>query len=199
LSTLSFYANKHITTGEGGMILTDDEDIYNKAKSLRNLCFDDSRRFYHLDLGYNARMTNLQAAVGLAQFENLDINLKRKREIGYKYLEGLKNIKGIRLPLDKTCFAENVFWVFGIVLEGENQKKYFDIINSLKNEGIGTRPFFWPLHLQPVLKKYNINTNNISLPICEELGSYGFYIPSGLKISNSQIEYVIKAITKILK
>jgi perosamine synthetase len=198
LSTLSFYPNKHITTGEGGMILTDDEDIYNRVKSLRNLCFIESRRFYHIDLGYNARMSNLQAAVGLAQYENLNFNLKRKREIGHKYLNGLKDIKDIRLPLSRTDFAENIFWVFGIVLEGEKQKEYDKIINSLKNEGIGTRPFFWPLHLQPVLKKYNIKSNNLSLPVCEELGSYGFYIPSGLKLSDNQVDYVIKVIKKIL-
>ena len=199
LSTLSFYPNKHITTGEGGMVLTDDEDLYNRVKSLKNLCFVENRRFYHTDLGYNARMSNLQAAVGLAQFENLDFNLKRKREIGYKYLDGLKGIKDIRLPLVKTDFAENIFWVFGIVLEGKNQKKYNKIINSLKKEGIGTRPFFWPLHLQPVLKKYSIDSSNISLPICEELGSYGFYIPSGLKLSDNQVDYVIKILKEILQ
>ena len=198
LSTLNFYPNKHITTGEGGMILTDDKGLYNRVKSLKNLCFIENKRFYHTDLGYNARMSNLQAAVGLAQFENLEFNLRRKREIGYKYLEGLKDIKSIRLPLVRTDFAENIFWVFGIVLEGKNQIKYDEIINSLKKEGIGIRPFFWPLHLQPVLKKYNIDTSNISLPICEELGSYGFYIPSGLKISDDQINYVIKVINKIL-
>ena len=198
VSTLSFYPNKHITTGEGGMILTDDENIYNKVKSLKNLCFVENRRFYHTDLGYNARMSNLQAAVGLAQFENLSFNLKRKREIGYKYLEGLKDIKNIRLPLVRTDFSENIFWVFGIVLEGINQLKYDEVINALKKEGIGTRPFFWPLHLQPVLKKFNIDTSNISLPISEELGSYGFYIPSGLKLTDNEIEVVIKALNKIL-
>ncbi len=198
VSTLSFYSNKHITTGEGGMVLTDNEEIYKKVKSLKNLCFIENKRFYHTHLGYNARMSNLQAAVGLAQFENLDFNLRRKREIGYKYLEGLKDIKDIRLPLVRTGFAENIFWVFGIVLEGKNQINYAEIINSLKKEGIGTRPFFWPLHLQPVLDKYNIETNNISLPICEELGSYGFYIPSGLKLLDNQLDEVINVLKRIL-
>ena len=198
ISTLSFYPNKHITTGEGGMILTDDETLFERVKSLKNLCFLENRRFYHTDLGYNARMSNLQAAVGLAQFENIENHIKRKREIGHMYIDGLKKIKNIRLPLVRTEFAENIFWVFGIVLEGKNQKKYAKIIDQLKKKGIGTRPFFWPLHLQPVLKKYSIDCSNISLPICEDLGSYGFYIPSGLKLSNSQADFVIKALNEIL-
>ena len=115
VSTFSFYPNKHITTGEGGMVLTDDPVIAERSCSLRNLCFGKTDRFIHEDQGWNFRMSNLQAAVGVAQLERLSLTIKKKREIGKIYQEELSDIKDFTLPLIRTEYCENVYWVFGII------------------------------------------------------------------------------------
>ena len=196
VSTLSFYPNKHITTGEGGMVLTNDEDIYKRLCSLRNLCFNKERRFKHYDLGYNARMSNIQAALGLAQFENISNFIRKKREIGHKYLELLNDLKGVQLPTGATDYAENIFWVFGIILDKNLKPYYKDIIDDINLEGIGTRPFFFPLHQQPVLKKYNLFDEKIILPNSELMSDLGFYIPSGLSLKEEEIKKVSEVVIK---
>src|SRR6266542_4535728 len=115
LSCFSFYANKLVTTGEGGMVLTDDPELAEKARSLRNLCFKAERRFYHESLGFNFRLTNLQAALGLAQLERIDEIVARKRWMGYEYTRRLKGIKGLQLPAEES-WARSVFWMYGVVL-----------------------------------------------------------------------------------
>ena len=196
ISTFSFYPNKHITTGEGGMIVTNDDELAEKCKSLRNLCFQAQKRFVHEDLGWNYRMTNLQAAVGLAQLETLDKHIKRKREIGNLYNELLTDIEEIQLPLKRTEYAENIYWVYGIVLK--NNLKAEQIMKMLAAEGIGSRPFFYPLHLQPVFTKKGMFVNE-KYPVAENLAEKGFYIPSGLGITNEQINTVAKKLKQIIK
>jgi len=193
ISTFSFYANKHITTGEGGMILTNNKDYYEKILSLRNLCFTKEKRFYHTHLGTNARMTNIQAALGVAQLENINVIVKRKREIGQLYNNLLvKNDKFTTLP-SKMPYADNIYWVYGILLKDSNNME--KIIEFLNKNGVGNRPFFYPLHKQPVLKEFN---NNLSLPNSEILSENGFYIPSGLGITDKEIEYVSQKVNEIL-
>jgi perosamine synthetase len=193
ISTFSFYANKHITTGEGGMILTNNKDYYEKILSLRNLCFTKEKRFYHTHLGTNARMTNIQAALGVAQLENINAIVKRKREIGELYNNLLvKNDKFITLP-SKMPYADNIYWVYGILLKDSSNMTR--IIEFLNKNGVGNRPFFYPLHKQPVLKEFN---NNLSLPNSEILSENGFYIPSGLGITDKEIEYVSQKVNEIL-
>jgi perosamine synthetase len=153
ISIFSFYPNKHITTGEGGMVLTDDEDIFEKCKSYRNLCFQSNDRFVHEELGWNLRMTNLQAALGVAQLERLDFFINKKREIGKKYSEFFKNIPGLQLPLKSTDYAENIYWVYGIILDKSFGLNAKTVMNLLNKTGVGTRPFFYPMHLQPIFKK----------------------------------------------
>jgi perosamine synthetase len=193
ISTFSFYANKHITTGEGGMILTNNKDYYEKILSLRNLCFTKEKRFYHTHLGTNARMTNIQAALGVAQLENINVIVKRKREIGEWYNNLLvKNDKYTTLP-SKMAYADNIYWVYGILLKDSNNME--KIVEFLNKNGVGNRPFFYPLHKQPVLKEFN---NNVSLPNSEILSENGFYIPSGLGITDKEIEYVSQKVNQIL-
>jgi len=196
VSVFSFYPNKHLTTGEGGMVLTDDESIFLKLKELRNLCFKADNRFVHERLGWNYRMTNIQAALGLAQLERLDEFIKIKRNIGKKYNEYLKDVEYIQLPLAEEIYAQNIYWVYGIVLDKEfgNAKK---IMNELQIEGIGTRPFFYPLHLQPALKKLKLFSNQF-FPIAENLYEYGFYLPSGLALTDEQIYKSATSLKKIL-
>lgn len=186
ISTFSFYPNKHITAGEGGMIVTDDEMLATRCKSLRNLCFKREQRFVHDELGWNYRFTNLQAAVGLAQVEKMDENLVKKRETGKLYTELLGHLDGIQLPLVKTDYAENIYWVYGIVLHEEVPFDAKAVMAKLSKAGIGCRPFFWPMHEQPVLKKMGLFKNEI-YPVAENLARRGFYIPSGLALKKDQI------------
>ena len=199
ISTMSFYANKHITTGEGGVVLTDNENYYDKIISYRNLFFNNERRFKHYELGYNARMTNIQAALGLAQLENLEKHIIKKRMIGNEYQKHLIDISGIKLPIKSYDYAENIYWIFGVLLS-DNMIQYFDdIINKLKQNGVGTRPFFWPLHLQPVLKKYKIKIDKNICPNSLYLAERGFYLPSGLGMEIKDIEEISNIFKTILK
>jgi perosamine synthetase len=140
IATFSFYPNKHITTGEGGMILTNSKELAGKCAFYRNLCFKPEQRFVHDELGTNARMTNIQAALGVAQMENLEKRLKRKREMGLMYRELLQGLKGVQLPLDKTEYCTNIYWVFGLVINIDNPLMAVDAMKKLAAESVGTRP-----------------------------------------------------------
>lgn len=198
ISTVSFYPNKHITTGEGGMIFTDNDELASRCRSLRNLCFIPEQRFLHYELGYNGRMTNMQAAIGLAQLERIDSFIKKKRWIGEMYTQRLNSVKSLQLPLTHTDFAENIYWVYGVVIKDSHLMDAKQAIKRFSEAGIGTRPFFWNLHEQPVLKKYNINIIG-DFPVSEHLSRQGFYLPSGLAISEEQINYVCDTLLKIFK
>jgi len=197
VSTFSFYANKHITTGEGGMIVTNSKKIADRCRSLRNLCFVKKKRFIHYELGWNYRFTNLQAAVGLAQLEKLNIFIKKKRNIGKIYNNHLSKINSFYTPLKKKSYAENIYWVYGLVLKKKCKISLESFMNKLKKEGIETRNFFWPLHKQPILKKMGL-FKNVKLPVSEYLGKNGFYIPAGLALNNKQQTFVIDKLKKIL-
>lgn len=200
ISTFSFYPNKHITTGEGGMVLTDDENLFQRCKSYRNLCFatDADKRFIHQDLGWNLRMSNIQAALGVAQLEKIDEHLEKKRWIGQTYQELLAEIDCVNLPVATTDYAENIYWVFALVLTDGYQHDAKEICQQLAKKGIGTRPFFYPMHLQPVFNKRGLFVNE-SYPIAEKLYNKGFYIPSGLSLNIRQIEQVAKTLHEVLQ
>jgi len=198
ISTFSFYPNKHITTGEGGMILTDDPVTAERCRSLRNLCFKPGKRFVHDELGYNFRMTNLQAALGLAQFEQIDNFIKKKKNTGRRYTEELKDLESIQIPLEKTDYSENIYWVYGILLKKESGMNAEEIMKILAERKIGTRPFFYPMHRQPVFQKAGLFKNE-EYPVSDYLGDYGFYIPSGLGVTDEQISRVSEQLKEILK
>ncbi len=189
ISTFSFYPNKHITTGEGGMVLTDDDALAERCRSLRNLCFQPERRFLHEELGWNLRMSNLQAAVGVAQLEQLDHFLKLKRGMGKLYDRLLRKVEGLQLPLGSTAFSENIYWVYGLVLKDEIPFDARLAMKKLGELGIGTRPFFCPMHLQPVFRKMGLFENDRH-PVSEGLWERGFYLPSGLGLTAADIEEV---------
>ena len=197
ISTFSFYANKQITTGEGGMIVTNNQVIRERCNSLRNLCFQKERRFFHTEIGWNYRMTNLQAAIGLAQLEQLSKIILKKKQIGSWYNELLKNNSKLNLPLEKTEYAENIYWVFGLVLKDDVDLKVEKIIFNLLENGVGSRPFFYPMHNQPVLKKYE-KYNNYKFSMSEKLSEKGFYLPSGLGLSYSEIQKITEILKKII-
>lgn len=197
MSTFSFYPNKHVTTGEGGMIVTDSDELAELCRSLRNLCFQPERRFVHERLGWNYRMTNMQAALGLAQLEQLDGFIVRKREMGRRYTELLEPVKNVQLPLAETEYAQNIFWVYGLILENEMALDAVDVMRDLSEAGIGSRPFFCPLHMQPVLQRMGLFKGE-TYPIAEKMYRRGFYIPSGLAIQPEQQIRVVESLSKIL-
>jgi perosamine synthetase len=196
ISTFSFYPNKHITTGEGGMVLTNDPTLAERCRSLRNLCFQ-KKRFVHEELGWNFRMSNIQAALGVAQLERLDEFVKRKREIGRRYTELLKDAPGLQLPVAATDYAENIYWVYGVVLKDEVPFDAEEAMKRLALLGIGTRPFFWPMHQQPVFKNLGLLANE-SCPVAERLAKRGFYLPSGLKLTAAQMDRAVAGLADIL-
>lgn len=197
ISTFSFYPNKHITTGEGGMVVADDSHLAERCQRLRDLCFQPTQRFVHEELGWNYRMTNLQAALGVAQLEKLDEHINRKREIGKKYTELLDKTKGIKLPLSKTDYAENIYWVFGVILEDDLPFDAKYVMKLMADYNIGTRPFFWCMHEQPVFKKMRLFEEK-SFPIAERLSRRGLYLPSGLALREEQLERVVDTFKKVL-
>jgi perosamine synthetase len=194
ISTFSFYANKSITTGEGGMLLTDDKKIYKEINRLKNLYFGEgNERFIHNKLGWNYRMSNLQAAVGLAQLENLNLNIRKRRKIGKIYSSGLKELsKFFHLPIKSKPYCNNVYWVYGLVIKKEFKFLASRFMSVLKKKGVGTRPFFFPLNEQPIMKKFKNRTHKF--PNSDYISKYGFYIPSGLGMNETQQNTVIKKI-----
>ena len=197
ISTFSFYSNKHVTTGEGGMIVTDDDALAERCRGLRNLFFQPAKRFVHEELGWNMRMSNLNAALGLAQVERINEFVARKRRIGSRYNALLADIEGLQLPVSLTDYAENIYWVYGIVLDDRVLIGVDEVMTGLANRGVETRPFFWPMHLQPVFRRMGIFAG-VSCPVAEHLGRRGFYLPSGLTLSDEQIAHVTKMLREVL-
>lgn len=197
LSCFSFYANKTITTGEGGMVLTDDDKLAEKLRLLRNLGFISQRRFYHEELGYNFRMTNIQAAIGLAQLERIEEHINIKRKIGKLYTELLKDISYLQLPVEKE-WAKNIYWMYGIVLD---EKKRLDAVGfgkKLLRNGIQTRPFFLGMHEQPAFHKMGLFINE-HYPVAERIAKQGLYLPSGLTLKEEEIKKMAKVMEKITR
>ena len=199
LSTFSFYANKHITTGEGGMILTNNKKIYNKCKSLRNLCFGiGTKKFNHDDIGWNYRMTNVQAAIGCGQLKNISWIIRRKRQIGKRYISILKKCNKIYIQPYKLSYSKNIFWVFGILLKKNANISRDQVIKKLLKHNIQTRNFFYPMHKQKIFKKMKLFTKRQKFPNSDCLSEKGFYLPSGIGITNVEIDFVAKTLLKIL-
>ena len=198
VSTFSFFANKHITTGEGGMIVTNNRKIYESCKSLRNIFFNDERRFKHFGLGWNYRLTNMQAGLGLAQLKQLEKFVKIKRKIGNRYISKLKDLRHTIQPIKKLEYCENIFWVYGLVIKKNSKFKLEEIRKKLFKKGIETRNFFWPLNKQPILNKMGYFKNQ-KFPVAEYLSRNGFYIPTGLALTKKQQDIVIKGVQQVFK
>ncbi len=196
ISCFSFYVNKLITTGEGGMALTNDKSLYNKMKNLRNLAFNKTRRFSHNEIGYNYRMTNIQAAIGLSQLEKITEHIKIKRQNTFLYNKILTSYDlPISLPTEKD-WAKSTFWMYGIVLKNKKMTAK-TLARKLFENNIETRPLFLGMHEQPVFRKMKLFKNE-SFPNTEYISKYGLYLPSGLRLSKSKIELVCKTLKRIL-
>lgn len=192
ISCFSFYANKLITTGEGGMLVTDRERLAERCRKLRNLCFEPGRRFRHESLGFNFRLTNLQAALGLSQLRRIKRILERKRRIAHEYVRRLKGVEGIELPAHEP-WARPVCWMFAIVLRGEAGMDACELSRRLKARGVETRPFFLGMHEQPALLRRGLFQGE-RYPVAERLARRGLYLPSGLTLTQAQIAEVSSAV-----
>jgi len=196
ISVFSFYPNKHTTTGEGGMLVTDDASLAERCRSLRNLCFLPQRRFMHEELGWNFRMSNVQAAIGVAQLEQLDEFIARKRWMGRYYTASLSGLPGLQLPVASLKYADNVYWVYGIVLKDDVPFTGKEAIRRLRQHQVGSRPFFWPMHEQPVFRKRGL-FDGVRCPVAERLARRGLYLPSGLALTHEQLERVVHVVREV--
>jgi perosamine synthetase len=189
-AAFSFYANKIITTGEGGMVTTNDPQLAETVRTLRDHAFSKERHFWHKYVGYSFRMTNLQAAIGLAQTEQMDGFVTRRRENAALYTSLLQDVPGLALPVEEP-WAENVFWMYGMLVEDEFGPTRDELRRCLAEEGIETRTFFIPMHLQPI---YYADFNGERYPVAEDLCRRGLYLPSASSLTRQEIEFVVRAV-----
>jgi perosamine synthetase len=196
VSCFSFYANKIVTTGEGGMVLTDDDRVADRLRSLRNLCLDSDRRFLHDELGFNFRLTNLQAAVGVAQIERIAPIVKRKREVAARYTHRLRHLQALQLPVEEP-WARSVYWMYGVVMDEATGLDAAVMAQRLRAEGVETRPFFVGMHEQPVFRRGGLFADE-SYPVAERLARQGLYLPSGVALTDAQIDLVCDAVAHVL-
>jgi perosamine synthetase len=191
----SFYANKIVTTGEGGMVVTNDDVVAERARRLKDLAHAPQKRFLHTELAFNYRMTNVQAAIGLAQLEEIEKYIEIKQDMASEYKRLLSGVAGLILPRQKE-WARNVYWMYAVLVEKEFGLTRDGFLARLKAEGIDTRTFFIPVHEQPVFAKEK-DYRGQSFPVAEELSRVGLYLPSGLALTKSQIEDVCRTIKRI--
>jgi perosamine synthetase len=196
VSIFSFYANKLVTTGEGGMILTDDATLAERLRSYRNLGFRSDRRFYHEEIGYNLRLTNLQAAIGVAQLQRIDDIVARKRWMGVEYTRQLAGIESLQLPVERP-WARSVYWMYGVVLAEETGLDAQGLATALRDRGVETRPFFLGMHEQPVFRHQGLFIDDRH-PVAERIARQGLYLPSGLALTDEQLSAVCEAVQEVL-
>lgn len=187
-AAFSFYGNKIITTGEGGMITTDNDALAAKMRIIKGQGMDTKRRYWHPVIGYNYRITNIQAAIGLAQLERIEglIAIHRKNALTYHHL--LEKDSRLTLPVERP-WAEHVYWVYGILVDNAHKRDI--IMQALEEKGIGTRPFFYPAHIMPAHKE------NISLPVAQDISARGIILPSSANLTEEDIRYVCRELLAI--
>lgn len=197
IATFSFFANKLITTGEGGMVITDNADFAARARGLRNLCFRSDRRFLHTEHGYQFRLTNMQAALGVGQVRRIESIVERKRWAAAEYTKRLIDLPQLQLPMEHP-WARSVYWVYGMVLADDVPFDATGFAQRLKALGVETRPFFLGMHEQPVYHDMGLFKAERH-PVCERIARRGLYVPSGLALTLDQIEHVSDAVRKALR
>lgn len=184
----SFYANKIITTGEGGMIVTNNKELAEKARRLKDQAFSPAKRFLHTNIGFNYRMTNLQAAIGLAQLEIIDDLIQRRINNAHLYNSLLDNVEGVTLPVQEK-WVKNVYWMYSIMIEKKFGISRDDLAVKLKQKGVDTRAFFIPMHQQPAFLNLGLFKGE-RYPNSEAISEKGMYLPSGSGLTKDHIESV---------
>lgn len=188
----SFYGNKIITTGEGGMCVTSDETLAERIRFLKDHAMSKTKRYWHPEIGYNYRMTNLQAAIGLAQLERIEEFIETKRENARYYSSLLNGAKGVILPPEEE-YVKNVYWMYSILIQDECGIDRDTLMNSLRENNIDSRPFFYPLHKMPFFG------GSRDYPIAEDLSNRGINLPSSVNLRKDQIERIVDTIKAICK
>jgi len=196
-SVFSLYANKLITAGEGGVVVTDDPIIEERCRQYRNLCFNDEKRFWHHELGWNYRMTAMQAALALSQLQRVEELVSTKRAMGERYRSALAELREFATAPEQTSYCSNIYWVFGLVVKPNAGFSREEIISHLASRQIGTRTFFYGLHEQPALLNGKIPAGQ-SLSATQELSSGGFYLPSGLGLTEEDQNIVIDCVLEFV-
>ena len=196
IGCFSFYANKILTTGEGGMLTLKDQQLAERAKSLKSLAFGETNKFMHIDLGYNYRLTNLQAAIGCAQLERIDDIIERKRTTARRYNELLHGEELLQLPVEKP-YARNVYWMYHVALRGGAASRRANVMHSLAARGIETREGFIPANQQEIFQGQGW-TQPDDCPKANVAGATGFYLPSGPSLTANDVEYVVANLREVL-
>jgi len=195
IACFSFYGNKIVTTGEGGMVVTNNKKLYEKACLFKNLAHKPGKRFFHEKVGFNYRLTNIQAAMGLAHLEEIDRFIEKKLWMKNLYNELLSDIPFLELPIEQS-YAKSVYWMYNLLLTKNSPINRTNFMKKLKEKGVDTRTYFYPLHTQTVLKnKYHYNDK--SYPVTNDLSARGLYLPSGLAITEHQIKIVSQKIHEV--
>lgn len=189
----SFFSNKIITTGEGGMVITDNAELGERMKVLRDHGMAPGKRYVHLYAGFNYRMTNLQAAIGLAQLEQFDTFMERRQAIADCYGKHLAGIDGLTLPPDME-WADTICWIYTVLAKDYSAEQRDSLMEDLNSQGIETRPFFPPMHTQPAYGKVEGE-----FPVSSRLAAQGFSLPSGYTMSTSQVRFICRCLAKALK
>jgi len=192
IATFSFYGNKIITTGEGGMVVTDNSELARKVRQLKGQGMDAERRYWFTIVGYNYRMTNIQAAIGLAQLEKVDWHIQRRREVAKWYYDYLQNVPGLTLPVEKE-WARNVYWMFSVVLGESLSLERDEVMVALKEQGIETRPFFYPMHTLP---PYRGLAEGQRFPVADRLAARGINLPTWAGLTKEDVEFVCDVLIK---
>jgi perosamine synthetase len=198
VGAFSFFSNKTITCGEGGMVTTNSEDLAQNARSLKNLCYGKINKFMHEGVGFNYRLPNVSAAMGLGQFNDIEEIFKQKNRIDRRYRKNLQNVKGLNIPVINKDTSNYIMWVFNLYLDEEFGIERDELTKKLKEINIDTRDAFVPINMQKIIQDdYGIKENDC--PNANYIMKTGFYIPSGNTISDQDIDYVSEQILKLKK
>ena len=192
MGVFSFYANKIITCGEGGMVTTNDKALAERLRFLRDHAMSSEKRYWHYEIGYNFRMTNMQAALGVAQMDHIEEFITKKRWIADQYNQRLQQVEYLQIP-PEADWATSIYWMYSILIKEDAPVNRDEVISYLKSQNIDSRPFFYPIHTMPPYQA------SISLPIAENLSRQGINLPSAVTMNEEKIDRVVTALKHELR
>ncbi|WP_019421416.1 DegT/DnrJ/EryC1/StrS family aminotransferase [Paenibacillus sp. OSY-SE] len=193
-ATFSLFGNKIITTGEGGVVTTNDDDLAEKVRLLKGQGIDKNKKYWHPVIGYNYRMTNIQAAIGCAQLENIDWHIRQRIRVAMHYYDYLQDDDRLTLPVQKI-WSKNVYWMFSVVLNRYTELQRDSVMKCLKDNGIETRPFFYPMHILPPYKQGLTFTD---FPVANRIASQGINLPSHGELTEGDIWFICRTLKNVL-